>query len=82
MLKGQKLADAYADAYADTVRQASRTKERPNVWAEYEGSGWITLRGESLPPHYTLRDKYPNGWSLIDHIRSSEARRYLSKERN
>jgi hypothetical protein len=80
MLKGQKLADVYANAYAESVMSEARTEAKPSVWAHYEGGGWITLRGEGLPPHYDLREQYPNGWTLLDHVRSSEARRFLDEQ--
>jgi hypothetical protein len=63
-LTGQNLAEAYAI----TFRHLGR------VWAYYEDGGWIVLRGEGLPPHPDLKELYPNGWSLMSRVRSSEAR--------
>lgn len=63
-LTGQALADAYAATY----------RHLGKVWASYDGGGWITLRGEKLKPHPSMAAQYPNGWSLMDRVRTSKAR--------
>ena len=66
-LTRQALADAYAATYAHLG----------NVWASYEGGGWIVLRGEGLKPHDSMRALYPNGWSLFSRVRAGEARKRI-----
>lgn len=66
-LTGKALADAYAATYAHLG----------NVWAHYEGGGWIVLRGEGLKPHPSMQAQFPNGWSLFSRVRSGEARKRI-----
>ena len=80
MLRGQKLADAYARAYAKELQQDTSPRHMPNVWATYLGGGWIELRGECLPANRALKHLYPCGWSLLDRKRSSYVRTYLDNQ--
>ena len=68
-LTGQNLADAFAIIY----------RYLGKVWAQYDGGGWIVLRGEGLEPHPDLKKMYPNGWSLLERVRCSEARERIRK---
>jgi hypothetical protein len=64
-LAGQDLANAYAATF----------KYLGKVWAHYDGGGWISLCGNSLEPHPSLKHLYPNGWTLGQRVRVSEARK-------
>jgi hypothetical protein len=71
-LTGNALAKEYARTHP--LSEANPGK----VWATYEGGGWIELRGEGLKPHPDLAGQYPNGWSMLDRVRSGEARRRIA----
>lgn len=45
------------------------------VWCRFDpAKRAYQVRGESLKPHPDLAAKYPNGWTLLDHISPSYAR--------
>ncbi len=64
-------ADQLATAVAQTYAYLGK------VWAHYDGGGWIVIRGENLEPHPDMKHLYPNGWSLFERIRTTEARKRL-----
>ena len=65
-LTGQTLSDVYA-------RQHPIAQENPGkVYAIYLGGGWIELRGNDLKSSI-----YPHTWTMVDRIRSKEARERL-----
>jgi|WetSurMetagenome_2_1015567.scaffolds.fasta_scaffold1076548_2 hypothetical protein len=68
-LTGQTLADAYAALF----------QKWGKVTGRYLGSGWIEISGSGLKPHPNLTTMYPNGWSLCDRIRCSEARKRIEE---
>jgi hypothetical protein len=70
-LTPEQLAKAVAQTYAYLEGDTGK------VHGSYDGGGWITVTGHNLPAHPDLRDKYPNGWSMMERIRTSEARQRL-----
>jgi hypothetical protein len=48
------------------------------VWAAWdEQKRMYSIRGEGLPAHPDLQSQYPNGWSMLDYISPSDARKLL-----
>ena len=51
------------------------------VWAFFdETKRAYCIRGERLPAHPDLQRQCPNGWSLLDFITPTEARRKIANE--
>lgn len=51
-------------------------KMKGKVWAGYDASKRsYYIRGDNLPAHPDLRELYPSGWSLLDYIKPSQARK-------
>ena len=48
-----------------------------SVWDEQKRA--YSICGEGLPAHPDLKDNYPNGWSMLDYVKPSEARKLIEK---
>lgn len=66
-LTPDQLAVAVAQTYAYLGK----------VHGMYDGGGWITVTGNNLEPHPDMKHLYPNGWSMMERIRTSDARKRL-----
>lgn len=66
-LTPDQLAVAVAQTYAYLGK----------VYGMYDGGGWITITGNNLLPHPDMKAQYPNGWSMMERIRTGEARKRL-----
>ena len=50
------------------------------VWADFDpDKRKYYIRGEGLPAAKELRDRYPNGWSLLAYFTPREARAQLAR---
>jgi hypothetical protein len=50
------------------------------VWASFDhGKRAYCIRGEGLPAHPDQAHRYPNGWSLLDHIKPTTARELIAQ---
>ncbi len=76
MLTGHALAKRYAEIHPLSLENPGK------VWSNYEGGGWIVLRGEGLKPHPDLAAQHPKGWNLFHRVRSSQARKDIANREN
>ena len=78
-LVGQKLADVYGNRYAQDLQKVADVETLPTIYTRYLGGGWIEIHGNGLPSHKNLREMYPNGWCLLNKVRSKQAREYVKR---
>lgn len=71
----KQLGEYYSSEYERITGLPSK------VWSYFdESKRAYCLRGENLPSHPDLRAQGRNGWSLLDYIKPTEARRLIVEQ--
>lgn len=69
------------EAIAKALGEHYSRKMNGKVWSAWdESKRAYSIQGEGLPAHPDLKDKYPNGWSMLDYIAPSKAREILKAD--
>lgn len=76
----KQISEMLAKYYADKFKRDTGQEYAGKVWVYFdESKRAYCLRGEGLPAHPDLRDMYPNGWSLLDYVKPTEARALVAR---